>query len=214
MRILAVLPAGRFMAGSKANDEATLPGNRRHASCKKLFSEPGPDRYHVAVPYREMGRDASPGLALRRLADRGIKRSERGDRPKEPPLRLIGNVRLPFLVSEDPQHPVDEQPGMTNTLVIHVHTEPFFATEIPLVRRATWAIHPLFDVVAYRTRSRWMPSWKVDATELVEQLEIEVPASKIARPTIWIHMVIEEVLTVVHGVFPVRRVQFGRESKH
>jgi hypothetical protein len=30
---------------------------------------------------------------------------------------------------------------MTNTLVIHVHTEPFLAAEIPLMRRATWAIH-------------------------------------------------------------------------
>lgn len=136
-----------------------------------------------------------------------MKRLARGDLPKKPPRPYLKEP-LPFPVSEDPEHPVGER--LTGNLVIQVKTDPFPATDIVLIRRAIWSIHPRFDI-RYRTQCSWSIGDASPTADAVEQLNIEVPASKIASPTMWLRTIIDDFLPIVHGAFTVHWVRFGGE---
>jgi len=168
------------------------------------------------MPYRDMDDEAQRKLAgweaLSRLADVGRQRSERGDRPMEPPPRPKRKALSPFPVSEDAANPVNERPGMTNILQIQIETTPFSTDDVVLVRYAVWSMHPLFDT-RYRVDSSWHETSASIRypTMTVRDLIIEVPASKIARPSEWIQRIIEDVLPTLHDFIPIKFVQFGRE---
>lgn len=138
--------------------------------------------------------------ALVRLADEGSRRSWRGDRPREPPRRA-SSVTPAFPIVEDAANPLNEQPGMTNVVLIRVGVRLSSVEEVELVRRAVWSVHPLFE------------TWYWPISNGVPVAVVEVPGSKIAGVGAWISVVIERVLPVLHAYCPIESVRFGREPR-
>lgn len=135
-----------------------------------------------------------------RLADEGSLRSERGDRPRDPPRRAR-QVTLTFPITEDAANPLNEQPGMTNIALIRIGVRLASIEDVELVRRAVWAVHPLFE------------TWYWPIPHGVPIAVVEVPGSKIASVGTWISVVIERVLPVLHAYCPIESVRFGREPR-
>ncbi len=151
--------------------------------------------------------------ALTRLADDGERRVVPTDRPIPPPPAPRGKVALAFPVAEDRDSPVNERPGMAAPLQIHVASPALTRDDAALIRRALRSFHPAFELAARTVEDDARPAPLGSPSHPNPGgFVIELPSRPLAQPTTWIRRVIEDLLPLVHRLYPIRTVRYGRAS--